>query len=71
MDIIIGNKIKYRKILIVILIIQTGDQARSSFVNSGSAIRVCRWSPDGTKLATAGDDEKTTIWDANTLEELQ
>ncbi|KAK0158268.1 hypothetical protein PV328_009292 [Microctonus aethiopoides] len=51
--------------------IETGDQARSSFVNSGSAIRVCRWSPDGTKLATAGDDEKTTIWDANTLEELQ
>ncbi|XP_034952445.1 WD repeat, SAM and U-box domain-containing protein 1-like [Chelonus insularis] len=50
---------------------ESGEQARGSFVNSGSGIRVCRWSPDGTKLATAGDDEKTTLWDINSLEELQ
>ncbi|XP_015111511.1 WD repeat, SAM and U-box domain-containing protein 1 [Diachasma alloeum] len=50
---------------------ETGDQARGSFVNSGAGIRVCRWSPDGTKMATAGDDEKTTLWDMTSLEELQ
>ncbi|KAH0553602.1 hypothetical protein KQX54_002629 [Cotesia glomerata] len=50
---------------------ETGEQARESFVNSGTGIRVCRWSPDGTKLATAGDDEKTTLWDINTMEEIQ
>lgn len=51
--------------------LQTGDQARGSFVNSGSGIRVCRWSPDGSKMATAGDDEKATLWDMTSLEELQ
>ncbi|XP_076388519.1 uncharacterized protein LOC100881755 isoform X4 [Megachile rotundata] len=50
---------------------QNGCQAKSSFVNSGSGIRVCRWSPDGTKIATAGDDEMTTLWDMNTMEELR
>ncbi|XP_057328028.1 WD repeat, SAM and U-box domain-containing protein 1-like isoform X2 [Microplitis mediator] len=50
---------------------ENGEEARGSFVNSGTGIRVCRWSPDGTKIATAGDDEKTTIWDINTMEELQ
>lgn len=49
---------------------QTGSQARTSFVNSGSAIRICRWSPDGTKIATAGDDEKTILWDLDCMEEL-
>ncbi|XP_017753364.1 PREDICTED: WD repeat, SAM and U-box domain-containing protein 1-like isoform X2 [Eufriesea mexicana] len=49
---------------------EDGCQARSSFVNSASGIRVCRWSPDGTKIATAGDDEKTTLWDVNDMEEL-
>ena len=39
-------------------------------MNSGSGIRVCRWSPDGTKIATAGDDERTTLWDVNNMEEL-
>ncbi|XP_066594956.1 WD repeat, SAM and U-box domain-containing protein 1-like isoform X2 [Prorops nasuta] len=48
-----------------------GGQARASFVNSGSAIRVCRWSRDGTKLATAGDDDKATLWDIDTMEEIQ
>ncbi|XP_076388517.1 WD repeat, SAM and U-box domain-containing protein 1 isoform X2 [Megachile rotundata] len=50
---------------------ENGCQAKSSFVNSGSGIRVCRWSPDGTKIATAGDDEMTTLWDMNTMEELR
>ncbi|KAF7996737.1 hypothetical protein HCN44_002383 [Aphidius gifuensis] len=50
---------------------ESGEQARGSFVNSGSGIRVCRWSPDSSKIATAGDDEKTTLWDTNTLEELK
>nr|XP_034178551.1 WD repeat, SAM and U-box domain-containing protein 1-like [Osmia lignaria]XP_034178553.1 WD repeat, SAM and U-box domain-containing protein 1-like [Osmia lignaria] len=49
---------------------ENGCQAKSSFVNSGSGIRVCRWSPDGTKIATAGDDERTTLWDMNSMEEL-
>ncbi|XP_050590838.1 WD repeat, SAM and U-box domain-containing protein 1-like isoform X2 [Bombus affinis] len=49
---------------------ENGSQAKSSFVNSGSGIRVCRWSPDGTKIATAGDDERTTLWDVNNMEEL-
>lgn len=49
---------------------QNGCQARSSFLNSRSSIRVCRWSPDGTKIATAGDDESTTLWDVNSMEEL-
>ncbi|KZC07174.1 WD repeat, SAM and U-box domain-containing protein 1 [Dufourea novaeangliae] len=41
---------------------ENGSQAKSSFVNSGSGIRVCRWSPDGTKIATAGDDEIATTF---------
>ncbi|XP_015610586.1 WD repeat, SAM and U-box domain-containing protein 1 isoform X2 [Cephus cinctus] len=49
---------------------QKGGQARGSFVNSGCGIRVCRWSPDGRTIATAGDDEKTTLWDVETMEEL-
>uniref|UniRef100_A0A0C9RPS9 WDSUB1_0 protein n=1 Tax=Fopius arisanus TaxID=64838 RepID=A0A0C9RPS9_9HYME len=49
---------------------ETGEQARGSFVNSGSGLRVCRWSPDGTRMATAGDDEKTTLWDMTSLDEL-
>ncbi|KYM78707.1 WD repeat, SAM and U-box domain-containing protein 1 [Atta colombica] len=49
---------------------ETGDQAKSSFVNSGTGIRVCRWSPDGTKIATAGDDEKTMLWDIETMDQL-
>lgn len=32
---------------------------------------MCRWSPDGVKIATAGDDEKTTLWDVETMDELQ
>lgn len=52
-------------------IFQTGEQIHNTLVNSVSGIRVCRWSPDGTKLATGGDDEKTTIWDTGTLEELR
>lgn len=51
--------------------LQIGGQAKSSFVNSGTGIRVCRWSPDGMKIATAGDDEKTTLWDIETMEQLQ
>ncbi|CAL7950830.1 unnamed protein product [Xylocopa violacea] len=49
---------------------ENGCQAKSSFVNSGSGIRVCRWSPDGTKIATAGDDERTTLWSVDNMEEL-
>ncbi|XP_053982976.1 WD repeat, SAM and U-box domain-containing protein 1-like isoform X1 [Hylaeus volcanicus] len=49
---------------------ENGSQAKSSFVNSGSGVRVCRWSPDGTKIATAGDDERTTLWDVNDMAEL-
>ncbi|XP_076241423.1 uncharacterized protein LOC143183650 isoform X2 [Calliopsis andreniformis] len=49
---------------------ESGCRARSSFLNSGSGIRVCRWSPDGTKIATAGDDERTTLWNVNDMEEL-
>ncbi|CAK9819292.1 WD repeat, SAM and U-box domain-containing protein 1 [Anthophora quadrimaculata] len=49
---------------------ENGSQAKASFVNSGSGIRVCRWSPDGTKIATAGDDERTTVWGVNNMEEL-
>lgn len=55
---------------VIIWNIENGSQAKSSFVNSGSGIRVCRWSPDGTKIATAGDDERTTLWDVNNMEEL-
>ncbi|KAK2589010.1 hypothetical protein KPH14_001855 [Odynerus spinipes] len=50
---------------------ENGGHARGSFVNSGSGLRVCRWSPDGTKIATAGDDEKTTLWDMDSMERLQ
>lgn len=50
---------------------QSGGQAKSSLVNSGTGIRVCRWSLDGTKIATAGDDEKTTLWDIETMDQLQ
>ncbi|TGZ53321.1 WD repeat, SAM and U-box domain-containing protein 1 [Temnothorax longispinosus] len=49
---------------------ETGEQAKSSFVNSGTGIRVSRWSPDGTKIATAGDDEKTMLWDVETMDQL-
>lgn len=52
-----------------IILRQNGCQAKV-LVNSGSGIRVCRWSPDGTKIATAGDDERTTLWDVNNQEEL-
>ncbi|XP_031788789.1 WD repeat, SAM and U-box domain-containing protein 1 isoform X1 [Nasonia vitripennis] len=54
----------------VIWDVENGSQARTSFVNSGTAVRVCRWSPDGTKIATAGDDEKTILWDLETMAEL-
>lgn len=55
---------------VVIWNTEDGCQAKSSFVNSGSGIRVCRWSPDGTKIATAGDDERTTLWNVDNMEEL-
>ncbi|XP_023289157.1 WD repeat, SAM and U-box domain-containing protein 1 [Orussus abietinus] len=50
---------------------ENGGHAKVSLVNSGSGIRVCRWSPDGTSFATAGDDEKTTLWDVGSMKELQ
>ncbi|XP_011630777.1 WD repeat, SAM and U-box domain-containing protein 1-like isoform X1 [Pogonomyrmex barbatus] len=50
---------------------ENGEQAKSSFVNSGTGIRVCRWTPDGMKIATAGDDEKTTLWDVENMDQLQ
>lgn len=50
---------------------QLGGRAKASFVNSGSGIRVCRWSPNGKMIATAGDDEKTTLWCVETMEEMQ
>ncbi|XP_076226108.1 WD repeat, SAM and U-box domain-containing protein 1 isoform X2 [Nomia melanderi] len=50
---------------------ENGCQAKSSFVNSGCSIRVCRWSPDGSKFATAGDDERATLWDVNNMGELR
>ncbi|XP_017890278.1 WD repeat, SAM and U-box domain-containing protein 1-like [Ceratina calcarata] len=49
---------------------ENGSQAKSSFMNLGSGIRVCRWSPDGTKIATAGDDERTTLWNVDNMEEI-
>ncbi|XP_043263892.1 WD repeat, SAM and U-box domain-containing protein 1-like [Colletes gigas] len=49
---------------------EDGCQIKSSFVNSGSGVRVSRWSPDGTKIATAGDDERTTLWDVSNMTEL-
>ncbi|OXU21700.1 hypothetical protein TSAR_012428 [Trichomalopsis sarcophagae] len=55
----------------VIWDVENGSQARTSFVNSGTAVRVCRWSPDGIKIATAGDDEKTILWDLETMAELR
>ncbi|XP_043472467.1 WD repeat, SAM and U-box domain-containing protein 1-like isoform X1 [Leptopilina heterotoma] len=51
--------------------VTNGEQARGSFISSGSGIRVCRWSPDGKMIATAGDDEKTTLWDVDAMEELK
>ncbi|KAG7206559.1 hypothetical protein KM043_000247 [Ampulex compressa] len=50
--------------------VEDGTQAKSCFVNSGAGIRICRWSPDGTKLATAGDDERTTLWTVAGMEKL-
>ncbi|XP_076377154.1 WD repeat, SAM and U-box domain-containing protein 1 isoform X4 [Megalopta genalis] len=50
---------------------ENGCQAKSSFVNSGYGVRVCRWSPDGSKFATAGDDERATLWDVNDMVELR
>ena len=49
---------------------QTGTQVRASFVNSGSAVRICRWSPDGKKIATAGDDEKAILWNLESMDEI-
>lgn len=51
--------------------VETGTPLRSSFVNSGAAVRVCRWAPDGTKIATAGDDEKCTLWELDDLDEIK
>ncbi|XP_076180515.1 WD repeat, SAM and U-box domain-containing protein 1 isoform X2 [Ptiloglossa arizonensis] len=50
---------------------ENGSQVKSSFVNSGSGVRVCRWSPDGTRIATAGDDERTTLWDVHNMSEFR
>ncbi|XP_048514135.1 WD repeat, SAM and U-box domain-containing protein 1-like isoform X2 [Athalia rosae] len=50
---------------------EMGGRAKSSFVNSGSGIRVCRWSPNGRMIATAGDDEKTTLWSVDTMEQMR
>ncbi|XP_046734061.1 WD repeat, SAM and U-box domain-containing protein 1-like [Diprion similis] len=50
---------------------EMGGRAKANFVNSGSGIRVCRWSPNGKMIATAGDDEKTTLWNVDTMEEMQ
>lgn len=33
---------------------------------SGGALRVCRYSLDGTLLIAAGDDEKASLWNMET-----
>ncbi|XP_044265114.1 WD repeat, SAM and U-box domain-containing protein 1-like isoform X1 [Tribolium madens] len=42
---------------------ETGEKIASLPENSLS-LKVCRFSPDGNFLITAGDDEKATIWDS-------
>lgn len=46
---------------------QNGDKI-GSVPTSSLSIRVCRFSPDGTMLVTAGDDEKAFIWNTDTME---
>lgn len=48
---------------------QTGDKIKSLPRNS-LGIKVCRFSPDGALLVTAGDDEKAWIWDLQTMKEI-
>ncbi len=35
-----------------------------------SSVRSVGWSPDGTRLLTAGDDRTVRIWDTDTWDEL-
>jgi len=37
-----------------------------SFEGHGSAVRTLDWSPDGTKVASSGEDNAVIIWDAQT-----
>lgn len=38
--------------------------------NNSLSVKVCRFSPDGNLLITAGDDEIATIFDVNTAKQI-
>jgi len=42
---------------------KTGTKIHTMVQMGGEAVRVCRFSPDSTLLATAGDNGQVCIWD--------
>ena len=43
--------------------LQTGSKIHTMVQVGGEAVRVCRFSPDSTLLATAGDNGQVCLWD--------
>ena len=41
---------------------QKKERIGSLYHPSGGALRICQFSPDGTLLLAAGDDEKASLW---------
>lgn len=59
-----GNKEGRREFTIEICVAsKTGTKIHTMVQMSGEAVRVCRFSPDSTLLATAGDNGQVCIWD--------
>lgn len=46
-----------------IMYFQTGSKIHTMVQVGGEAVRVCRFSPDSTLLATAGDNGQVCLWD--------